>query len=407
MSGFATNGLPLATNALTGNELFAGDTQLAQGLAPESAAFSSSQLAVYAGNTANFRNLLIGGDFSTNPFQRGTSTASSISSTVTYQADRWFGVGGATSALIMQTTTNTTVPGFNTGLTVKRVSATTDTLAINVGQVLETADSLRAQGQTVCLSFWAAASANYSPANSALGVFIYSGTGTNQASSASLMQAGSLTNQQTCNSTALGVTGAISSVALSTTMQRFFVIGKVPTSATQLGVMFQMTPVATASGAPTLADSYQLMGVQLEITSANATQASAAAYASAFEHRATEVEVALCQRYFYQINEPSAGVVLGTGLAKTAAIGVLQVPLPVQMRVAPTVTTTIGNICVTNGAAAAQTVTTLAAIGTGAAGATVNSLSVSAFTSGTLTIGQGALLVGSGGTGLIAASAEF
>lgn len=407
MSGFTTNGLPAQTNALTGNELFAIDTQYAQGIAPESTALSTSQVAVYSGNVANFRNLLVGGDFSTNPFQRGTSTASSISNTVTYQADRFFATGGSTSAIIMQSTTTTTVPGFNTGLTVKRVSATTDTLAINVGQVLETNDSLRAQGQTVCLSFWAAASANYSPTNSALGAFIYSGTGTNQASSASLMAAGSLTNQFTCNSTSAGVTGAITSVSLSANMQRFFVIGKVPTSATQIGVMFQMTPVGTASGAPTLADSFQLMGVQLEITSANATQASAAAYASAFEHRAQEIELALCQRYFYQIGEPSAGVVLGVGLAKTAAIGIVQVPLPVQMRIAPTVTTTIGNICITNGAAGAQTVTTLSAIGAAAAGATVNSLSVSAVTSGTLTIGQGALLVGSGGTGLIAASAEF
>ena len=190
-------------------------------------------------------------------------------------------------------------------------------------------------------------------------------------------------------------------------MTRFFVIGKVPSSASQLGVMFQMTPVGTASGAPTLADSYQLMGVQLELTSANATQASAAAYASAFEHRAEQVEVALCQRYFYQINEPSAGVILGTGLAKTAAIGIVQVPLPVQLRVAPTVTTTIGTIQITNGAATGQTVTTLAPLGAGAAGSTVNTIGLSAYTSGTLTIGQGALLVGSAGTGLIAASAEF
>ena len=97
MSGFATNGLPAQTNALTGNELFDIDTQYAQGINPESAALSVGQMAVAAGNGANFRNLLIGGDFSTNPFQRGTSTASSISSTVTYQADRWFGVGGSTS----------------------------------------------------------------------------------------------------------------------------------------------------------------------------------------------------------------------------------------------------------------------------------------------------------------------
>ena len=47
MSGFTTNGLPLATGALTGNEQAAFDTQLAQGLAPESEAISVSQLKGY------------------------------------------------------------------------------------------------------------------------------------------------------------------------------------------------------------------------------------------------------------------------------------------------------------------------------------------------------------------------
>lgn len=52
MSGFTTNGLPAAVLPLTGNELFAGDTQLAQGIAPESEAVSSSQLATFANNQA-------------------------------------------------------------------------------------------------------------------------------------------------------------------------------------------------------------------------------------------------------------------------------------------------------------------------------------------------------------------
>jgi len=408
MSGFATNGLPAQTNALTGNELFAIDTQYAQGIAPESTALSTSQMATFGQGTNNFRNMLYGGDFTNNPFQRGTSTASSISNTLTYQADRWFALGASTSAIIMQQTATTTVPGFADGLTVKRVSATTDTNAIVVGQLLESNDSIRAQGQTVCLSFWAASSANYSPTNSALGVAIYSGISTNQPAT-SLANA-TLSGIVTCNSTAAGVTSPVTSVSLTTTMQRFFVIGKVPTNALQLGVLFTMTPTGTASGAPTLADSFELLGVQLEVVSANAataSSASAAAYASAFEHRSQQIELALCQRYFYQINEPSAGVVLGTGLAKTANIGIVQVPLPVQMRIAPTVTTTLGGISITNGAATALATTSLQPLGAGAAGATVNTLGLSAYTSGTLTVGQGALLVGSAGTGLIAASAEL
>jgi hypothetical protein len=44
MSGFTTNGLTAAAFPLTGNEKIAADTQLTQGLAPESEAISLQQL---------------------------------------------------------------------------------------------------------------------------------------------------------------------------------------------------------------------------------------------------------------------------------------------------------------------------------------------------------------------------
>lgn len=46
MSGFSTPGLPVATS-LTGDELIAADTQLGQGLAPESEAVSVDLLSLY------------------------------------------------------------------------------------------------------------------------------------------------------------------------------------------------------------------------------------------------------------------------------------------------------------------------------------------------------------------------
>lgn len=53
MSGFTTPGLPLAVAPLTGNELIAADTQLGQGLYPESEAVSVAQLNSYFANTPN------------------------------------------------------------------------------------------------------------------------------------------------------------------------------------------------------------------------------------------------------------------------------------------------------------------------------------------------------------------
>lgn len=54
MSGFTTPGLPLAVAPLTGNELIAADTQLGQGISPESEAISTTQLAVFTSNAAGF-----------------------------------------------------------------------------------------------------------------------------------------------------------------------------------------------------------------------------------------------------------------------------------------------------------------------------------------------------------------
>lgn len=50
MSGFSTNGLPLAVSPLTGVELAAFDTQLPAGETPESEAVSVDQLSTYTNN---------------------------------------------------------------------------------------------------------------------------------------------------------------------------------------------------------------------------------------------------------------------------------------------------------------------------------------------------------------------
>src|SRR5205807_7876025 len=127
--------------------------------------------------------------------------------------------------------------------------------------------------------------------------------------------------------------------------------------------------------------------------------------ASVFEHRDVQVELEICQRYFWQIGEPAATVVLGIGQASTTTVATIQVPLPVQMRVAPTVTVTKGTIGVTVAAGTNQALTTLAAL---AAGHTVNGIGLTATASAAnLVAGSATQLTGNGGSGLIAASADF
>src|SRR5271157_2407911 len=67
--------------------------------------FKSGCVPLAINHFANFRNLIDGGDFSINPFQRNipglVSATQPISTTPTYFADRFFAVGSATSAILM------------------------------------------------------------------------------------------------------------------------------------------------------------------------------------------------------------------------------------------------------------------------------------------------------------------
>ena len=329
----------------------------------------------------NFRNVIDGGDFSVNPFQRNVAglattnqNTTAISNTVTYFADRWFSVGGASSAILQGAIADTSVPGFSTCLQFQRKAANTDTAVINLGQVIESLDTIRLQGQQVTFSFWAATGANYS--GGALSVKLYTGTGTND--TAANMVAGSWTGSATPISTTQTLTG---------TMTRYQFTGVIPLTATQSGVLLSYTPSGTAGAA----DYIKFHGFQLEVGTS----------ASNFEHRDAQVELEICQRYAWLINEPASGVVVGVGGAVAAANNqVYYMAAPVQMLKAPTVTVSAGSFKVCAAAAAA------AATGM-AAGTTHTVNAISVVSTLTQTVGLSATLQGGGGSGYILASADF
>jgi hypothetical protein len=332
-----------------------------------------------AAAVANFRNLLDGGDFTVNPWQRGTVQAADITNTVTYMADRFFTVGGASSAINWSKQADTGVAGFSQALRWQRKAANADTAKIQMGQVLETADSIRAQGQVVTLSFWVKCGANFLASSANFTAAIVAGTGTDQ--SAANLAAGSWTTQANVVSQV---------IAPTTTDQLVTITGIAPAGTTQLGVLLNYTPSGTAGANEWL----QFKGFQLEIGGP-----------TVFEHRDIQVELEICQRYFWQINEPAATVVVGIGQASTTTVATVQINLPVQMRVAPTVTVTKGTLGVTVAAGTNQALTTLAAL---AAGHTVNSLGLTATASAAnLAAGNATQLVGNAGAGLIAASADY
>ena len=189
---------------------------------------------------ANFRNLIEGGDFSINPFQRnipglaaGGVIATPIGAAPGYFADRFFAAGAASSAILMAAVADTSVAGFNQSLKVSRQTGNTSLATINFGQVIETFDSLRCQGQTVTLSFWAKAGASYS--GRALTAQVITGSGVNQ-SAASLL-AGTWTTPSSVVSIAQ---------ALTPNMTRYQLTGVVPAAATQLAALMSFTPGGTA-----------------------------------------------------------------------------------------------------------------------------------------------------------------
>ena len=328
---------------------------------------------------ANFRNLIDGGDFTINPWQRGTSFTG-INSTVTYTADRFFAVGGASSSISVSQVANTTIAGFAQSLVFGRAAANTNTAQISLGQVLETGDCYRMQGQQMTLSFWAAAGANFSAAGSALNVQLISGTGSNQ--SAASMVAGTWSGQVNVVN---AVAAASAAQPITTGLVRYSFTGTVPAGSTQLGILFSYQPVGTAGAQ----DNVILEGIQLE----------AGSQPTAFEHRDVQVELEICQRYCWVVNEPAANVIVGTGMNTTSAIQVFYLATPVQLRVPPAVTVSAGTFKTNQSGAPTSTTITPGSTHT------VNAISINGNSAGTA--GQGTLLQGGGGAGLITASADL
>ncbi len=342
---------------------------------------------------ACFRNLLDGGDFTVNPWQRGSSLTG-IANTVTYTADRFFAVGGASSSISVSNVASTAIPSFGQVLQFGRASANANTAPIYLGQVIETADAIRCQGSYVTISFWAAAGVNFS--GSALSVALHLGTGVNQ--SAANMVAGSWTGQalpalvpasapyaQTSGAAGAYGVGTAATQAISTGFYRYSFTAFVPNTVTQIGLLVGYTPTGTAG----VNDWVQFGGFQLEIGAA----------VSPFEHRDVQVELEIAQRYCWVTNEPAANVITAVGYCSGSNAQLFYMASPVQFRTTPTVTVSAGTFKVhTNGSPVSPGTIT----GSGQPNAiTLTATGVSGAT------GQGCALVGGGGAGSITATADF
>lgn len=346
---------------------------------------------VVSGQVGTFRNILIGGDFSTNPFQAGTTALAAINTTATFAADRWAlyaNVAGASAAAV-RTSTASTLSGFTQAMAVQRTAANANTQKICMVQQVTTANTIALQSQPVVFSVYALAGANFSAALSQVSLEIITGTGTDQGLASLLAatwtgQANTLVSLQT----------------IGTTFGRVSASVVVPSTATEMAVQICSTPVGTAGAA----DTFQFTGAQLEIgVNGVPTQSQVP---TAFERRSREVELVLAQAYRYVLTDAAATIAFPSACWVTTANTTVQcrVFFPVEMRAAPTVTVSVAasfGIILTAGTAGTCTglVSTASSFSTKAGGVTCT-------TGGTTALGTASPLIGAATAGTLVFNAE-
>ena len=267
-------------------------------------ATAQTDLTNYANITttpiSGFRNEIINGGFDI--WQRGTSFTPS--SNLIYIADRFFGYNNGNGSMTVSRQTFTPgniISGYEPQYYLRSAIASVGTSTLfNLGQRIE--DVRKFAGQTVTVSFWMKSDASRTVTGFAYQVF---GTG---GSSATTTQYGTFN--------------------VTTSWQRFTATVTIP----------------SISGKTIGADSY--LAIELNLPAAIQTteiwgmQVEKGSIATPFEQRPIGTELALCQRYYWRVSgetAPYVGLCLALAAGGTT-VRRLTVPLPVTMRIKPTVT---------------------------------------------------------------------
>lgn len=315
---------PAGPVSITGSELIPADTQLPSGQQPQTVTIPSSLLS--ANGQGGFRNLLVGGDFALNLWQRGTTFTALTPTVAAMTADRWFTYSsGNTVTITRQTGASDILPtqGLLASMRVSRPSGT-DVTPICVGQYLSAKDSAVLVGKSAIFSFYAMAPTTFSPTNDAVDVSIAYTTAADSATPG--------TNTATfALSTTTGYTavGALN-IPLTQTFTRYSTSGAIPSTATSVGVKICFTPAAS-TGAST--DWFEFAGAQLEANLSSITTPGS------FARRPLQVETNLQLSYSYVLTDTAITTTYGwcqEKVANTSANCTLQ--FPQQMRGIPTTT---------------------------------------------------------------------
>jgi hypothetical protein len=256
-------------------------------------------------------------------WQRGISISLAASQGNVYTSDRWSisTTANAATTVSQQVTGDTTnLPNIQYCSRVQRNSGQTGTTGQFLYQTFESINSIPFAGKTVTLSFYIRAGATFLSSAATMTAKLWSGTGTDQ-------------------NILSGLTGQVQVAAvtptLTATWQRVTVTGTVGTTATQIGLGFDMGAVGTAGAT----DYLETTGWQIDIGSV----------ALPFRTYAATIqgELAACQRYYQK--SYAIGVAPGTSTPGDYSMTMVEnnipnnnyyhyQPLIVQTRTAPTVT---------------------------------------------------------------------
>jgi len=263
------------------------------------------------------KNFIINGGMDLN--QRGASTYNIPQYAITYTLDRWFGDarGSGTNYTMSQVSSGLT--GIQYALRMQRNNGSTDTAGCWYGTSLETKNSIPMAGKVITFSFYYRTGANYS--STSFAIALYTGTGTDE------NWVNGFTGQANVVNTTISPTA-------SSGWLRYAVTALIGSTATEIGLQFSYAGTGTAGAN----DYIDITGVQLEI----------APQATPFSRAGGSIggELALCQRYYYQMSGSNgttgSAIVIASGHVLSSSQIDFMWQFPVTMRATPSISASSG-----------------------------------------------------------------
>lgn len=423
--------VPAGPPALTGSEIIQGDItgNASSGASPQTVAIPVGLL----GGTE--RNRIIGGDFSTNLWQRGTTFTAITPTAATMTADRWWAYSASnTMTVTKQTPVNTAADynsAFQSWMRVARPSGTPSGASC-IGQTLDAAAAAPLLGNNAVFSFYGFAPTTFSAAGyNVVATIAYFTAADAAGTQATIGYAGANSSTFALGTTTgytaaapilgAGVPGSASTTAatipLTNVPTRYMIAAPIPaanasgTAVTGVGVQICATPTATTT---VTTDYFEVTGLQLEAKSSVLTPQfpNGVVSASGFEKRIPQLEASYEYAYSRVINE-SASLVNERGMCAMSTTSIANCILnwPVPMRIIPAMKYTAGfeaSASVASTSATACTALTTSATLTGNAATQYGVIVDCASSAGFGAAGTAGFLWDSGSVanGVISASAE-